>query len=236
MKYMGSKSRHAKHILPYILKYHTEDMWYVEPFVGGANVIDKVPFKRRIGFDINEDLICVLDAASSGWLPRDDYTEQEYKELKSDNTPSPDKGYAAFALSYGGKYFGGWCRDGQGKRNYVQESYNNAIKQFPLLKDVIFKQKSYKDIVLPNIATIYCDPPYAGTTSYRDSFDHEVFWQWCRDKVAEGHNVYVSEYNAPEDFIAIWGKETTSSLTKDTGSKRATEKLFIHKSQYKEEK
>ena len=43
MKYMGSKARHAKELLPIILKDHTPDMWYVEPFVGGANMIDKVP-------------------------------------------------------------------------------------------------------------------------------------------------------------------------------------------------
>lgn len=42
MKYMGSKARHAKELLPIILKDHTPDMWYVEPFVGGANMIDKV--------------------------------------------------------------------------------------------------------------------------------------------------------------------------------------------------
>ena len=47
MKYMGSKSRHAKEIINIILydcmknsniKYTT----WIEPFVGGANVIDKL--------------------------------------------------------------------------------------------------------------------------------------------------------------------------------------------------
>lgn len=42
MKYMGSKNRYAKEILPLILKDRKENQWYVEPFVGGANVIDKV--------------------------------------------------------------------------------------------------------------------------------------------------------------------------------------------------
>jgi len=49
MKYMGSKSRHAKEILSIILKERKPDQWYVEPFVGGANVIDKVDGKRLGG-------------------------------------------------------------------------------------------------------------------------------------------------------------------------------------------
>lgn len=36
MKYMGSKARYAKHILPLVLEKHTVDMLYIEPFVGGC--------------------------------------------------------------------------------------------------------------------------------------------------------------------------------------------------------
>jgi len=36
MKYMGSKKRHAKELLPIILKDRQPGQWYVEPFVGGA--------------------------------------------------------------------------------------------------------------------------------------------------------------------------------------------------------
>ena len=41
---MGSKSRIAKHIVPIIQRYIDENNidTYVEPFVGGANVIDKI--------------------------------------------------------------------------------------------------------------------------------------------------------------------------------------------------
>ena len=56
MKYMGSKNRIAKHILPIILKDRKENQYYVEPFVGGANIIDKVG-GNRIGADINPYLI-----------------------------------------------------------------------------------------------------------------------------------------------------------------------------------
>lgn len=41
MKYMGSKNRLAKEIMPIMLKERGQRTW-VEPFVGGGNMIDKV--------------------------------------------------------------------------------------------------------------------------------------------------------------------------------------------------
>ena len=52
MKYMGSKASVAKHILPIILKDRIDGQWYVEPFLGGANIIDKVR-GNRLGGEIN---------------------------------------------------------------------------------------------------------------------------------------------------------------------------------------
>ena len=61
MKYMGSKWRIAKHILPIILEGRKDGQYYVEPFCGGCNIIDKVP-GNRIANDGNPYLIalCVL--------------------------------------------------------------------------------------------------------------------------------------------------------------------------------
>jgi len=229
MKYMGSKNRIAKEILPIMLEKRENRTW-VEPFVGGANMIDKVQGKR-IGADINPYLIdaliairdCVVD------LPKNnkEFTEEDYKELrKSDNYKY--KGYAGFAFSYGGKWLGGWRRDGLNKRDYVSESYKNAINQSPLLQGVILINESYLDLQIPENSLIYCDPPYEGTTKYKNSFNHTEFWDWCRKKAKEGHIIYVSEYNAPNDFKCVWEKKIVSSLTKDTGSKVATERLFLY--------
>ena len=55
MKYMGSKHRIAKEIMPIMLKERGQRTW-VEPFVGGGNMIDKVQGKR-IGADINHYVI-----------------------------------------------------------------------------------------------------------------------------------------------------------------------------------
>ena len=59
MKYMGSKSRIAKYIVPIIQKEMVDNNLhtYVEPFVGGANVIDKVTADFRVGCDKQKYLI-----------------------------------------------------------------------------------------------------------------------------------------------------------------------------------
>lgn len=227
MKYMGSKARHAKDILPIILAERKPNQLYVEPFVGGANVIDKVE-GRRIGSDVHEYLIAMWDAVSKGWIPPAVITEDDYNAIKKDKQSFPREfvGYVGFAMSYGGKWFGGWRRDSIGKRDYVEESRKNAEKQFPNLRGVIFKHTSYDELRLDEQCIIYCDPPYKGTTKYKDDFNHEKFYDWCRKMKKDGHTIFVSEYEMPEDFICVWQKEVTSSLTKDTGSKKAVEKLF----------
>lgn len=230
MKYMGSKARHAKEILPIILSTRKEDQWYVEPFVGGANVIDKVDGKR-IGADINEYLIGLWQAVSEGWNPPETFEETAYKDVRENKSDYSKAlvGYVGFALSYSGKWFGGWRRDGAGKRDYVTESYKNACKQFPNLRGVQFEHKDYFNLVIPRESVVYCDPPYKGTTKYKDDFDHDKFYTWCREMTAAGHTIFVSEYAMPDDFVCLWQKQVNSSLAKNTGSKRAVERLFMHK-------
>jgi len=238
MKYMGSKSRHAKEIIPIIMRKHKPNMYYIEPFVGGGNVIDKIPCKKRIGCDSNGDvikaLISIRDSINS--IPKDDleFTEEQYKTLRTDLN-YPFREYLGFVVSYGAKWLGGWSRGNNSKglpRDYVKEGYSNALKQSPLLQGIALHHKSVFDIgTLKGKSTIYCDPPYEGTTRYKDDFNHDNFWQWCRDKVTQGHDVYVSEYNAPSDFVCIWEKGVNSSLTRDTGGKKAIERLFVHESQ-----
>lgn len=234
MKYMGSKSRHAREIIPIILEGHKPEAFYVEPFVGGCNVIDSVYVANRIGCDINPYLIALWKAVASGWMPPASFSEGSYADVRDNKDKYPPElvGYVGFALSYAGKWFGGWCRDSAGKRDYVNEAYKNAIKQFPKLLGARFECCSYSDIDLPENCTIYCDPPYKDTTKYKDTFSHVVFYDWCRSVAKNGHTVFVSEYNMPDDFECVWEKSVKSSLTKDTGQKSATERLFTLGRQY----
>jgi DNA adenine methylase len=71
----------------------------------------------------------------------------------------------------------------------------------------------YNELEIPDNSIVYCDPPYEGTTAYRDDFDH------C--------TVFVSEYNAPPEWECVWQQEQLTHM--DNGKKyhkRVTEKLF----------
>lgn len=237
MKYMGSKARIAKHILPIILKDRKPDQWYVEPFVGGANMIDKVD-GNRLGADLNPHLISALklirDAPET--IPNL-ITEEDYAIAKATQLSGLD-GFIGFAMSFGGKWFGGYRRDKAGTRGCIENMQTQtrrskaaAIKQSALIKGVDLVAAGYLSIILPPQSIIYCDPPYANTTKYKDDFDHEEFWQWCREKVMEGHQVFISEYNAPDDFVCVWQQELNVSVAKSGKHKKAVEKLFVHESQ-----
>ena len=232
MKYMGSKNRIAKYILPIMLKDRKEGQYWVEPFVGGANMIDKVD-GNRIGSDSNiwviEGLMLIRDNIDK--IPKNniEFTEDDYRKLK--NVAWTElKGYASFVYSFGAKFMGGWARNKQGT-DYVRNGYRNAIKQNPKLQGIDFKHCNYQELEIPENSIIYCDPPYANTTKYKDDFDHEEFWQWCRDMSGKGHTVFVSEYNAPDDFEFIYEKEINSSFhhSRVNNSKKGIEKLFKYK-------
>jgi len=158
MKYMGSKNRFAKEMLPLLLKNRTKNQYYVEPFAGGMNMIDKVSGKR-IANDIHTDLIEMWKALASGWIPPLNVSEEDYMNIKNGKI-EVDKalsGYIGFN-SYGGKWFSGYRRDKQGKRDYWREHYNNIMKQVPNIKDVVFLNSSFTDLKIPEGSIIYCDP------------------------------------------------------------------------------
>tara|TARA_R110000751_G_C13451823_1_gene444230 strand:- start:212 stop:532 length:321 start_codon:yes stop_codon:yes gene_type:complete len=104
------------------------------------------------------------------------------------------------------------------------------MKQVPKLKGVEFKNFSFTDLQIPNNSIIYCDPPYSGTEQYKNKFDSSFFWDWCRTKTKEGHKVFISEYNAPDDFKCIWEKEhkTIMANGENRPSKTSTEKLYVY--------
>lgn len=230
MKYMGSKGRHAKELLKIILEHRTEGQTYVEPFVGGCNIIQHVT-GERIGGDNHPYLIAMWKALLRGWLPPLNISEQLYKAMKADNGYFDPAlvGFVGFGCSYAGKWFGGFARSKKGKvRNYTDESARHVLKQVPLLKGVEFCESSYDKLLFPPKSLIYCDPPYANTTKYtQGQFDSVAFWQWCDDKVSEGHTVFVSEYNAPDGWRCVWEKKVNNTLVQQTGSQQGTERLYV---------
>lgn len=226
MKYVGSKNRLAKYILPLILKNRKQDQWYVEPFVGGANLIDKVT-GNRLGNDINPYLISLLIAIRDGWIPPDSISEEKYNEVKDNKDFFPKElvGYIGFS-SFGGKFFGGYPRDKSNKRNYFIEHKNNILDQSKRLKGIIFTNLDYRKIEIPNNSIIYCDPPYSDSVGYGTNLHYGEYYQWCRKQKELGHQIFISDYSAPSDFKFLYEKRVNNTLDLDTGSKKGYEKLF----------
>ena len=85
---------------------------------------------------------------------------------------------------------------------------------------------SYADYAYRDGDVVYCDPPYKNTNDYGIRFDSDAFWEWARTR---SYPVYVSEYQAPEDFVSIWNKEKCVLLNRDSLTAPRTEHLFVHK-------
>ena len=230
MKYMGSKARHAKHIVAAMALDLTSATAYVEPFAGGCNLLAQVRHPDRRANDVNTYVMQLMAALRDGWQPPDRISEAEYAAIRA-NPVAYDPalvGFVSVGCSYSGKVWGGYARgaaSGGAARNYCRESRDNCLQQAPLLAGVEFTSMDYRELAVPAGAVVYCDPPYLGTTSYREGINHDEFWRWA-GHLADTCRVYVSEYAAPDGWAPVWSKKVTSSLTRDTGSKSAVEKLF----------
>lgn len=244
---MGSKSRIVKHIAPIIQDYidrHNIKV-YIEPFVGGGNVIDHIRCDRRIGFDKNEYVVALLDHIASGGDLLEDVSREMYNDARSrynsgDNTL--EKWVIAnigFVASYNGRWFdGGYARPGYEKtkygmryRDYYQEAKRNLEAQAKNLSGVEFHVSDYADIDLSEFeapCVIYCDPPYQDTKQFQNArdFDYAKFWDTIR-MWSKKHYVLCSEMHAPDDFICIWSKCVSRSIKVDDKT-YANERLFTY--------
>lgn len=234
---MGSKARLSKDLAPIINEIINQKQieTYIEPFVGGANMIEHIQCKHKIGGDNNKYLIAMWNSLQQGWQPPKEMSREEYIDIR-DNIDKYDDNVVAitgFCATYNAKWFGGYAGIVHTKvgtvRNYYDEAVRNILKQVPKLQDVEFKHMCYEDISVKQ-TLIYCDPPYENTTKYKDEFNHKEYWEWVRE-MSKNNIVLCSEYNAPDDFVKIYEKTLTTTLDKNS-RKKDTEKLFIHKSRY----
>lgn len=186
MKYVGSKNRLSKDLVPIIQSYidnnNIKNYW--EPFVGGTNLIDKIKCENRYGSDIHKYLIALLQHVQ---ITTDDlpstFDENEYKTVRQNPDKYPEwyVGLVGFC-SFGGKWWGGYPRgfknDKVTPRDIVNETIRNLIKQALSLKDIEFFHDDYINCFtgLQNYV-IYCDIPYRNSTKYATkNFDYEEFY------------------------------------------------------------
>lgn len=233
MKYVGSKARISKSLLRQMYLHANNTDLYLEPFVGGCNIIDKVNGNRQ-GNDNNLYIIEMWKALQNGWIPPKFISKEEYINIRDfkQKYPAYLVGYVGINMSYSGKWFGGYAGKilvSTGKiRDYPLEAYNNVMKQIKKLVDVKFTCMNFSELEIPANTLVYCDPPYKNTLKYIDEFDTGTFWIWVRE-ISKYSNVFVSEYEAPDDFECIWAQYVSSSLSANSvggGSIISVERLF----------
>lgn len=242
MKYVGSKNKLSKELAPIIQSYIKSDTkGYLEPFVGGANMIDKIQCNNKIGCDIHEELIELLKYTQefSELLPIT-ISEEKYIEVK-DNKEKFEKwfvGLVGFCATFGAKYFGGYARgfkaDKITRRDIPSESIRNLKAQAPNIQGIKFINASFLDLPIDKIKNhvIYCDIPYRGTIKYKtEQFPYDKFYEWAKE-LSIHNTVLISEYEMPIGFECIWSKEVKCSIdsNKTSGdvSNIRVEKLFTY--------
>ena len=193
-------------------------------------MIDKVDHPNKVGNDFNGYLVSMWQALQQGWIPPTHICINTHTDMKNNIEQYPQRlvCFVGFLCSFGGKWFASYAKNAKGE-NYAERGHRVLLKQIDLIKDVEFRQGSYCSLELPPKSRIYCDPPYEGTGAYDavSKFSHADFWEWVRNKTLEGHQVFISEYNAPADFICIWSKEINTTMSNNSNSIKRVERLFI---------
>lgn len=214
MHYFGGKARIAKPLSEFINSKLQENQPFIDLFCGSCNVISKInPNRTRIANDLHPELMAMHKAVQSNIAFPDHISEEEYQQIRISGEDWL-KGFVGFGLSYAGKWWGGYARDGT-TRNYCMNAKNSLLKKHKTLKDVIFTQGSYGSCELPNNSLIYCDIPYKNTTKYSvGNFDHNEFYKWAENKQSEGHEILVSEYkdNLPANWKVVWEHQSKKDI------------------------
>ena len=234
MRYVGGKYRASEKITEAILANTPWRDRYLEPFVGGASVTEKLAphFTDPVVCDFNENVTVLWEAVlRHGWLPYPEHvTEDMYREAMNDPEVSPWRSFVLFGASFGGKWRGGYGRQRGNDQSVSCETARSLRRAREALQGrvTVLPAAPYWEHTPGHGTVVYCDPPYAGTTGYATGdFDHDRFWATMDEWVSAGAHVFVSEKTGPSHWDVVWEKETTIMLNKGSGT--WSDKLFHRK-------
>ena len=173
MKYQGSKQKYVNDIVP-ILQLEKQLLgteYYYEPFVGGANIIQNVDFKYRLGSDLRQDLINFYNYIKQhgiDWIPdslpdRDTY----FDIVHNQKDKIPERLYFCYKQfgSFNGQNNGGYGgRTDKFKSDNLTRAKNRLIQEYDRLRQCDFRCADYRDIDYKPGPVIYMDLPYIITS------------------------------------------------------------------------
>lgn len=220
---MGGKSRIRRDIAGYVNANSDRNSAFVSLFCGSCAVESLIDAQQKICNDAHPYIIAMWRALQRGRKFPERITEEEYYHIKENKTEdSALAGFVGFGCSYGGKWWGGLARERRGD-NFCKAPNISIVG----LEHAEFICLDYRDVVIPPNSTVYCDPPYKATTGYSTgAFDHKAFWEYMR-KISKNNNVFISEENAPEDFVCVWQKPLRRQIdNQGENTFVRTEKLF----------
>lgn len=242
MRYCGSKRRFMKYLLPVFTKGMKKDDTFVDLFGGGMNVVCEVDTINKVAVDYNKYIIALWQEIQTNGMSNipSQVSEEMYNDVKRAYINGDKRyedyiiGYVGACCSFGGSWFNGYARFNSKKNeDHIKEAYNGLATQvinFKHLDKVKFVYDSYDQIHLDEKMIVYCDPPYASTKKYETDFDNAKFWEWARKTSKKVKKLFISEYEAPDDFKCVWQMKKKDGLGTYKGKRQKTkiEKLFVY--------
>ena len=239
---MGGKARQSKAIMGVLSRNRPDGGLYVEPFCGALGSAEKVVpcFPKGQLSDASAPLITTWNAIMDGWVPPYSVSEEtyaKYAERRHDPDASdPMTAWCGYAISFGGKWYGGYGRSGKGLEDIVRRQTSQAkaaVRKVEAIRGRVERlaHADYRDVLpgVPDGAVVYLDPPYAARTRAHHTargFDHDEFWRLASD-LSERCSVYVSEFIAPEGWETAYAWGDTVSRHHNGGPSDGTnERLF----------
>lgn len=241
MRYMGGKSRQAKRIVKLLVEISDNRTTYIEPFLGGGAVAAEAckHFDECYLSDTVDELVCFWSLAEAGWRPPARTTRETYDYFRNAQTSDLSreqkalKAWCGYALSFNGKWFGGFSLESGRGENYEGESFRAVDKKARGMKGAHIFQSDYRDIdhLITENCVVYCDPPYENTTNYNAAgeFDHNEFWSYMNEWSQRGAAVVVTEFTVPDGWRSIHDFDRKTTIH-HSNSKSEIESVLIRES------
>lgn len=113
------------------------------------------------------------------------------------------------------------------RKQIKEKNKERSLIRLQSLQNLEIYGGDYQDVKIPEGAIIYCDIPYICSDRkerYGVHFDYDRFYKWARER----ENIFISEYQMPNDFICIAAQKRKTVLCTNTKGKWTIEKVFTN--------